>query len=140
MRVRTVRQSPLSMAKRSRANGFTLSETLVVLLVVFVLAHMVLLPGRNSDMLYVHTLKEACVEAQMKAFSQKRTVDVRFNVNEAHIDGVVYDYPHDMVCTPLSFSYTPNGMITKGGSLTCTNEKETKRIVFQIGMGRVRIE
>lgn len=139
MHVRTEQPFPSSTGKRLRTNAFTLFEMLVVLLIVALLS-MVSLPKYDPLSLFMEQLKERCVQAQLQAYAGKENIEVRIMEHEVWIDDEIIAIPHSIACTPLSFSYNANGNITKGGTSQCRSDRKTMKIVFQIGMGRARVQ
>ena len=127
------------MAKPSPNNAFTMTETLMVLLLVGLLSTIVL-PRYDATELAARQIKALCLQAQMHAYASKETITVEIGVDSARCGDTRYDFPEKMACTPLAFSYNGNGNISKGGSTTCLGSRSERRIVFQLGMGRVRIE
>lgn len=80
-----------------------------------------------------------CVIAQEKAYVDKRDVYVDINEHEAYFDDIRWKYPNNVSCTPFSFHYTPNGNISMGQSVSCKYKNKEKKLVFQLGSGRVRV-
>jgi len=119
-------------------NAFTLKETLVVLLIVMILSSFSI--PRASNKLVINKIEEACLSAQMLAYSYREKQDVAIGEKEADIGRERIVFPADFVCEPLSFHYNEKGNISKGGTLRCVDGKKSYQLVFQIGMGRMRLE
>ncbi|EOS60702.1 hypothetical protein C815_01161 [Firmicutes bacterium M10-2] len=138
MRVQTDRQFPSSTGKRLRTNAFTFAEMLIVLLIVALLSTLSM-PKYDPLSLFMEQLKEKCVQAQLQAYADKEDIEVRIMEHEVWINDETIPVPHPIACTPLAFSYNANGNITKGGTSQCRSDRQTMKIVFQLGMGRVSV-
>lgn len=126
------------MAKQSTANGFTLKEMLIVLLILCMLSR-VSIPRYDPLSLGMKKIQEACLQAQMQAYITKTKVPIEISRSEAYF-GQLWMKFDQFVCEPYAFHYNEKGNISKGGRLFCSAGQNQKSIVFQIGMGRMRIE
>lgn len=127
------------MATQKQNNGFTLLEALIVLIIVCVCsisigAH----PNRLS--LFMRQLQNQCILAQEKAYTDKRDITLSFSESGSTIDDVYTSYPHGIHCTAIRFHYNPKGNISQGNTVTCSYNHHQKKLIFQLGQGRVRIE
>lgn len=75
----------------------------------------------------------------MQAYSTKKKVPIEIFRSEAYFGESWMKFDH-FVCQPYAFHYNEKGNISKGGRLSCSADQKQKSIVFQLGMGRMRIE
>lgn len=123
------------------ANGFSLAETLLVLLMACIL--MVLVPGKQRQIpldLFMEELESEICSVQALSFARKESQEIGIQERKAILPAKTVSYPDSVSCTPFSFGFNARGNITKGGSVTCTNGQVQQKMVFQIGAGRIRHE
>lgn len=129
------------MEKQPLNNGFTLLESLFVLLITTVLMYGFLqIRSLNSLTIFMEKLMSNCVLTQEKAFVSKQKIQVDIFDDQASFDGDIFTYPNNITCEQFSFHYNAKGNISKANTLTCSDENHTKKLVFQLGSGRVRVE
>jgi competence protein ComGD len=90
--------------------------------------------------LFMQQLQSRCLYVQESSFYTKKDKDVEIQDRQAFFDNDRFSYPKGISCTPFSFHYNENGNISKAGTVHCQNGKQRKKMVFQLGMGRIRIE
>lgn len=136
-----VRRLLLLMGMLMHNNGFTLLETLLVLL-IFSFCSFVYLrrPSWNLLRVEVHKLAVQCLQMQEKAYTDKREVEILFGEDSALFDGLHYSFPEGMICSSQSFHYNEKGNISKALSVSCQMGKNHRKLVFQLGTGRIREE
>lgn len=122
-------------------NGYTLTESLVVLFIILVLGIACTLPKQSASLaLAMQEWMYLCLQSQEQAFSQKQTRQVSFYPTSACFGDLCLEYPAGIACTPYSMSYNAKGNINKAGTLTCTSGNTTASLKFQLGSGRIVYE
>lgn len=129
------------MDKQKHNNAFTLLECLLVLLIVSVFS-LAILGTRNVSSLTVFTEKmmSYSVLTQEKAFIEKERMMVVIDNTYAKFDDIWFDYPLGITCDATSFHYNAKGSISKANTITCSDGILTRKLIFQLGSGRARIE
>lgn len=129
------------MAKRRPANAFTLGEMLFVLLIVVLFGSLLqTAPKPASAGLTLRQIQSRAVALQMEAFETKQRKSFSIGANSAAFDGERLVFPKELTCTPASFAFNGAGNISKAGSVSCQVSGKTRRLVFQLGSGRSRLE
>lgn len=122
-------------------NGFTLIETLLVLILVSFSSFLYFKrPSYNLLNLEVHKLALQCLQMQEKAFVEKREVEIIFGQDYVEMDGVSIPYVQGMSCLPKSFHYNEKGNISNALTITCQRGTKKRKMIFQLGQGRIREE
>lgn len=131
-----VEKLKLWMVKPGRTNAFTLAESLLVLLVALVVLYLipitqVSLPQRMK----MAQVKQACIQAQMKAYLTQKKVSITLFKNGIVVDDKT-QWIEGIGCEHALFHYNEKGNISQALSVQCKQAK----LVFQLGLGRVRVE
>ena len=122
-------------------NGFTLLETLFVLMLVSFSSFLYLKrPSYNLLNVEVHKLAIQCLQMQELAFSEKREIRISFKENEVEMDGKSYVYPKMMSCSSKSFHYNEKGNISNALTVHCQKGTQKRKLIFQLGQGRIHEE
>ena len=122
-----------------RNNGFTLVEALLVLLILSICSFAVIKrPKWNVLRFDLNKIETQCLMMQERAYIKKREVPVHFTAHYVDFDSTRYTYPKGMTCTDQAFHYNAKGNISQAFTVTCSNAQSKKKLVFQLGMGRVR--
>ncbi len=130
----------MEMQKRNR-NAFTLVEMLIVLLIVSIVSIQFRpRPSLYSLTLFMNQLKSHCIDLQQRAFIDKRDLYITFDTSYVDFDGQRVNYPKEVACTPKTFHYNSNGNISNAQTITCKSGNLERKLIFQLGQGRVRIE
>lgn len=116
-------------------------ETMVVMLIICIftfgmstrLAHPSL-PIFMEKLMFLSTI------TQEKAFIEKEKKEVVIHESWAQFDEEILYYPSDISCSFAQFHFNSKGNINKGGSILCQQGRTEKKLIFQIGSGRVRLE
>lgn len=127
------------MDKLLRNNAFTLVEMLLVLLIISVFSMGFRVPESNLTIFMEQIMNESILCQEM-AFLKKKEVDVSFYSSYAKFNDSSYIYPSKITCSTNSFHYNENGNISKACTIACSNGIHTKKLIFQLGSGRVRID
>lgn len=129
------------MDKPKVVNGFSILEVLVIMLIIcvftFQFSTMLVSP---SLPIFMEKMMQLSTMAQEKAFIEKEKKEVEIHENWAKFDDTILSYPSQISCSSTSFHYNAKGNINKGGSITCQENGTEKKLIFQIGSGRVRLE
>lgn len=129
------------MGRQYPNNAFTLLEALLVLLIlsvsVFSFSQIHRKPSLEIVCKKIMTLS---MTMQERAFSQKLNQYVQIHTHEAIFEETIFYYPEGIVCEGYDYHYNAKGNINQAGSITCTDSINMKRIVVQLGSGRMRIE
>lgn len=129
------------MDRQVHSNGFTMIESLIVLLIVCVLSIGISQNQNQSNLtIFMEKLMSYCVLMQEKAFIEKRETRVEIYEDHAVFDGEYYEFDESIACETLRFHYNAKGNISKANTLECHDQKGTKKLIFQLGSGRVRID
>lgn len=122
-------------------NGFTLLEALLVLFILSVsIFFFSAVHHKPSLEIVCKKIMNLSVTMQERAFSQKVNQYVQIHTHEAIFEDTIFYYPEGIVCEGYDYHYNAKGNINQAGSITCTDSKSMKRIVVQLGSGRMRIE
>lgn len=129
------------MEKRVYSNGFTMVEVLLVLLIVLVLS-LASVQVRTVDSLsvFMEKMMAKCVLLQEEAFITKETKYVQIMAHGTYFDDEYFEYPSSISCSSISFFYNAKGNISMANTLTCSNTNSKRKLIFQLGSGRVRLE
>lgn len=121
-----------------KPNGFTLIESLLVLLIVSILVLCSLFFHPKSAGMNADILQNRLLQAQSMAFSEKKRVSVSLDEDDISIDGKTW--PTGLACEPAEFHYNAKGNISAAATLVCNKDDQTFHFVLQLGSGRIRIE
>ncbi len=127
------------MDKLSQTKGISLFEMLIVLFIVSVLSIGCVIPKDNLT-IFVQRIMHESIICQEKAFLEKRDVFVSFTPTYASFDESSFAYPNGIRATSVHFHYNPKGNISNACTVTFENGRDIKKLVFQLGSGRVRID
>lgn len=128
----------MGMPRHSK-NGFSMVQMLFVLLIVCVLA-LQARPYRPSLHVFMKQMLNESILMQEKAMKDKVDVVVKWEEKRVLFDGRVIEYPSSISCSSVSYHYNPKGNISKACSIVCTDGKVSRKLVFQLGFGRGRLE
>ena len=99
------------MDRQVHSNGFTMIESLIVLLIVCVLSIGISQNQNQSNLtIFMEKLMSYC------------------------------EFDESIACETLRFHYNAKGNISKANTLECHDQQGTKKLIFQLGSGRVRID
>ncbi|MBP3853373.1 MAG: hypothetical protein J6D18_02260 [Erysipelotrichaceae bacterium] len=121
-------------------NAFTLLEALLVLLIVSVCSLSVHSATQVPLLVFMKQMETNLFHCQQQAFAQKRKVVVQIGEQAALMDERLRDYPLGVSCHPQVLSFNANGNVSRATTVTCTNQTQQRKIVIQLGSGRMRIE
>ena len=127
------------MAREWHSNGYTLIEMLFVMMILLIFSIPMSIMKPSLE-LFMKRLLFYSVSMQEKAFAEKREVDIEIDKEEATFDLFLFRYPNGITCTPISFHYNAKGNVSNAFHVTCSNAKDTKKLVVQLGSGRIRVE
>lgn len=134
----------LYITKRARplkANGFTILEMMVVLLIVSILLSTTQLSVKPDGLsLFSKNLLLTIQSEQFKAFETRQSRQIIIDQHHYETQEAKINYPSSISCTPQILRFTNKGNISKGGSITCTQGAKQIRLVFQLGTGKGRID
>lgn len=123
------------------ANGFTLAESLLVLLICTITAVLSPFPGQKAELsLFMRQMKTRLEALQMQAFSQKEILSAQVLENRMIVNGQTVLFPSGTACTPARIYFNEKGNVAGAGSLTCTFQNKSQKLVWQLGQGRMRID
>ena len=128
------------MGKPKHNNGFTLLETLIVLLVVGICLMCSVSANQPPLMIFMKQLQSRLLLAQQNAFISKKRIPIQIGNQAALFDEDYMSYPLSVSCSSIVLSFNSNGAPNKACSITCTNGLQVRKIIIQLGSGRMRIE
>lgn len=128
------------MAKHKRNNGFTLIESLLVLLIVSLVTTIFYATAQTPLYLFMKQLQTQLVTSQQIAYVTKNTQVVDILEQGIVLNDQIMEYPFSVSCEPIHFHFNASGNISKAGTIVCHNKTQTKKIILQLGSGRMRIE
>ena len=128
------------MDKPKRNNGFTLVETLIVLLVVGICLVCTISFSQPPLMIFMKQLQSRLLLCQQNAYISKERIPIQIGDRAALFGQDYISYPLSVSCNPIVLSFNSNGAPNRACSITCTNGMQSKKIVVQLGSGRMRIE
>lgn len=124
-----------------RKNGYTIAQTLFVLMIIVITIGVFSLPrSRSGAGVYARTIVEVLNREQYKAIAGRKTRRVDLMARSMQTEEERLDYPGGIACQPHSVSWNAKGSISKGGSIRCTSNGGSFSIIMQLGSGRARIE
>lgn len=123
-----------------KANGYTLSEMLMVLLIAAIFLQIGTVSYKGSLDVFMKELEERILLVQMDAYQSKQKTQVSVGSTSLEANGNTWDYPDGIACSTATFTFNGNGNISKGGSIVCEKGNKTRKMVIQIGSGKMRIE
>lgn len=130
----------LSMVKPA-TNGFTLLETMLVLLIVVMLTALSLPGGRTSSLeIFMESLQTRLVSEQQEAYINKQARKAVIHTDFLQLEDQEIFYPAGIACDDYEISWNARGNVSKGGTITCYDETNIYKLVVQISTGRMRIE
>lgn len=127
------------MDKPLHNNAFSMLEMLLVLLIVSIFSMSFVMPKDNLT-LFMQQLMQESILCQERAFLEKRRVDVHFDASFAQFDDHKISYPSHISCSVVNFYYNSKGNVSKASTIRCTDGNQKKKLIFQLGSGRVRID
>lgn len=127
------------MVKPMQNNAFTLIESLIVLLIVVILGLIFSVTKIKTVSLpiFFKQIQSRTLAMQEKAYANKEQEDIQFGPSFLYINGEVIEYPKGITCEPFSFHYNENGNISVAGTLRCSSQNQSGKLVFLLGSGRV---
>lgn len=128
-------------ARKSQANGFTLIQVLLVLLIasVFLLPVKSLSAG-SSGAIQMEALRMLLAEEQMKAFVRKEVRRTEITASGVQTPDGGHAFVQDMACLPAEVYWNENGAPGKAATLRCTIQEEPWKLVIGLGSGRMHYE
>lgn len=127
------------MEMRKPNNGFTMLQTLFVLMIFCILAIQVR-PYRPSLRLFMKQMLDQSILMQERAMREKREVSVIWLDHSVSFDGHSLRYPSSVSCESATYHYNAKGNISNALTITCYQGKTSSRLIFQLGSGRGRLE
>ncbi len=128
------------MEKQKHNNGFTLIEMMIVLLIISILSLSYQPRLDYSLSMFMEKVKICCINSQQLAFIEKKDIYVTFSKHSLIYGDEEFIFPDGIVCDEKTFHYNSNGNISTAQTIHCSNQHKEKKLVFQLGMGRIRIE
>ena len=127
--------------RQYHANAFTMLEALLTLLILSVtIFSFSQVHQKPSLEIVCKKIMNLSVMMQERAYSQKMNQYVQIHHNEAFFEDTVLTFPNGIVCEGYDYHYNAKGNINQGGTITCTDGSQVKRIVVHLGSGRMRLE
>ena len=127
------------MEMRKPSNGFTMIQTLFVLMIICILAIQVR-PYRPNIRLFMKQILDQSIVMHEKAMVEKRDVMVVWSSHSVSLDGHTISYPSGITCDAATYHYNAKGNISSALTITCHQGKKSNRLIFQLGSGRGRLE
>lgn len=125
------------------SKGFTLIEVLLVLSVIAVLGVCLPFLKVQSSLQLSYEMKiiyHKLLYAQAQSIAKKKTISVDFQGDSYHINNDLETFSSSMHCSSIRFHFTPLGTISKAGTITCSLQGYQKKIILQLGSGRIYVE
>lgn len=129
------------MDRPSAINGFSILESMMVLLIVVILSSISFsLSNQSSLNTTAQILLNLSLQTQQKAFIEKEEKSIAFYDTYALFDEAVFYYPKGFVCDLSSYHFNAKANISKAGTTICKADNRQLKLIFQLGSGRVRYE
>lgn len=125
------------MAKLSCANGFTLLEMVLVMLVVSVVGITAVPPSSSGFSLFMTELENRIVAEQVKAYNGQCRRTLSITGHSLITESGTFSFPDGYGCTPFDWHYNASGSISTAGTVSCTGDGTSKDLVFRLGAGRI---
>lgn len=121
-------------------NGFTLIETLFVLLVVSVMALSSAPYSHHASLnVFMQSLQTKLEELQLQAFCSKEKIEASIDADGLYTEQEHMDFPRGIACQAWNGSFTEKGNISRAGTIHCTDGIHQQKLVIELGMGRMII-
>lgn len=121
--------------------GFTLIETLFVLMIICILSTLSLslhIPKKSED-IYIEEISQFFQEAQLQAMTQKKKVTIQINTHELFYkigqSQSYYQLPKNTYFENHTITYNCYGHIKNAKTLTFHGSKKNYLFIFQVGSG-----
>lgn len=128
------------MVKQRYNKGFTMIETVIVLVIIGILV--LITPNfliNNVPLSYqMHYLKEKILMAQISALKEKQHSEVIIENNYFMINGKQENY-QGMVCEDSTITFNAFGNVNHAQTITCFQDDQEQSLVIQLGSGRIDI-
>lgn len=141
LRIRDRQAAQKPGLKCTERNGFTLTESLICLLIICLI--MLITPGpknRVSIERFMSGLENRIVMVQSQSFSEKLPSKIEIRNSSAVFSSGSIRFPAGITCEEASIAFNSRGNIQAGGHFSCSDGFQTRTMVYQIGTGRVRYE
>lgn len=129
------------MARPTTENGFTLLESMLVLLVVCISLSLSVPTRRSSSLsIFMKDLEQRLLQAQAMAYSKSEPYRCEIRELSLNVNGSLIQFPEGIACSPMEFSFNEKGGVSKAGTIICTSADRSARLVITLGSRRMRIE
>lgn len=121
-------------------HGFTLLETLIVLVVVVLIYALIpkKLPNQVVLQYEVANLKELLLQAKMHAIYDK--VQVEISIHQDHVRYDEHEYTlHAVDCGQHEIVFNERGNVNQARTITCMLDDTYKEIIIYLGSGLIYV-
>lgn len=123
------------------SNGFTLTETLLSLLIVSILGLLTLEIHQGPSLAVFIKNMQVCIESeQLRAFIHKERREIQILEQGLKTEDTTVTYPDGIVCTGCTFTFNPRGNISQANTVLCRQGNREMALILQLGSGSVRVE
>lgn len=123
------------------ANGFTLLQNLLVLLLAGIMMIPALSAGSAPSLaVFMETLSLHLVMEQSESFIHKEIRKVQIERTRLVSQEKTIEFPTGIACEPFTLYWNENGNPGRAGTIHCTTKEETWKLVIGLGSGRIRYE
>lgn len=134
-------QSVMDKPMLNNQKGFTLIETLFVLMIICILSSLCLsiyMPKKSED-IYLQEISHFFQEAQLQAMTQKKTTSIKIATHELSYEidqkKVTYQLPKNTYFDEHKITYNAYGHIKNAKTLTFHGIERNYYFIFQVGSG-----
>ena len=123
--------------------GFTLIEMLLVLSIVCMLGALFpfVRPVSAIDLDYqCLEITQRLLAVQQCAMREKRDIFVDFLGNELLLDDKIIPLKPAVSCNGKQLHFTPTGTVSQAMTITCHDTLHSRRIIVQLGSGRLHVQ
>lgn len=85
-------------------------------------------------------IEQRLLDAQYQSMSQKTSASVDFQGNSYTIAGKTYAVGQGVMCSHASWRFSPNGNVSKALTLSCSLQNAKKKLVVELGSGRMYVK
>ena len=131
------------MGKQVSNKGFTLIESLLIVSVLMICMLMFPFMKRHAGITLQYQMQELrllLISAQSMAIREKRNVYIAIQAQDVQIDNTLIKLNRSTVCKIRNLHFTPLGNVAKAMSIHCSSNGINKRIVIQLGTGRMYVK
>lgn len=130
------------MARLKATDGFTMTEMILVLMVLSVLLTISISHGIHQGSLafFMMNLQDHFLQLQLDAIQTHQTLTFHVQntsliLNQSHVS-----IPKGISCDTQTFTIYPSGKVNHAGTITCYSGKHKSKLVIQLGSGHAQIE